>query len=562
MVGDVERLRNGMRLISGAVTAFADASGDYDQLLKIVAQSSAEVIGDTCAVSMLEPSGELRTYALFSTDPAAESYMDEFSRTPLRPGDPSTAWNVMSTGHPVFLPTIQLDAIKTRMSSRNYELMSEVGIHSLILVAMRVRSVPLGVVALWRHRPSSAPFDKLDLELAQDLANHAALAISNARLVEALRQSEELRVAQQSSIRANRFLDAIIEHIPDMVFVKDAEHLAFTRFNRAGEELLGVSRTALIGKTDYDLFPADEAKFFQAKDRETLAAKSLVEIAEEPIQTAAGPRWLHTKKVPILDEDGTPLYLLGISHDITARKRADEELRAAKEMAELASKELEAFSYSVAHDLRAPLRGIDGFSQALLDDYGDRLDEVGRSYLERCRKLAQRMAELIDDLLALSRVTRAELGREPVDIGTLGRAAAARLQRAEPDRKVEIVIAPNMLGEADPRLLSVALDNLLGNAWKFSSKVAGARIELGTEVTPSGPAYFVRDNGAGFDQQYAHQLFGVFQRLHTEVEFPGTGIGLATVARIIHRHRGRVWAEGAIGKGATFYFTLGDREAV
>ncbi len=562
MAGDVERLRNGIRLISGAVTAFADAASDYERLLSIVARSSAEVIGDTCAVSMLEPSGELRTHALFSIDPAADHYMAEFSSTPLRPGDPSTAWNVMSTGQPLFLPTIDLAAMKARISSRNYELMRKVGIHSLILVAMRVRSVPLGVVALWRHRSSSAPFDELDLELAQDLANHAALAISNARLVDALRQSEDLRVAQQSSVRANRFLDAIIEHIPDMVFVKDAESLAFTRFNRAGEELLGVPRTALIGKTDYDLFPADEAQFFQAKDRETLAAKNLVEIAEEPIQTASGQRWLHTKKVPILDEDGTPMYLLGISHDITARKRADEELRAAKEQAEFASKELEAFSYSVAHDLRAPLRGIDGFSQALLDDYGDRLDEVGLGYLERCRKLAQRMAGLIDDLLALSRVTRADLERQPVDVSNLGRAALARLQRADPDRQVEIVIAPSLMGEADPRLLSVALDNLLGNAWKFTSNVASARIELGSEVTPAGLAYFVRDSGAGFDPQYTHKLFGVFQRLHTETEFPGTGIGLATVARIIHRHRGRVWAQGAIGEGATFYFTLGDREAV
>jgi light-regulated signal transduction histidine kinase (bacteriophytochrome) len=314
----------------------------------------------------------------------------------------------------------------------------------------------------------------------------------------------------------------------------------------------------LIGKTDYDLFPPTEAAFFQAKDRETLAGKALVEIAEEPIQTASGPRWLHTKKVPILDEHGEPMYLLGISHDITERKAADEELRSAKAQAESASRELEAFSYSVAHDLRAPLRGIDGFSQALLDDYGSTLDEVGLGYLQRVRKLAQHMAELIDDLLALSRVTRADLIREPVDLSAIAAAAAGRLQRSDPARVVDVRIEPGLTVEGDSRLLSIALDNLFGNAWKFTSKVAAARIELGAETGPSGPAFFVRDNGAGFDQQYAHKLFGVFQRLHTEAEFPGTGIGLATVARIIHRPGGRVWAQGSPGNGATFYFKLGE----
>ena len=551
-----------MRLISGAVSAFAEATGDYHRLLPIVARRTAEVIGDICVVSLLDSAGDLYTRALFATDPRAEPYIAEFASSPVRAGEQSVAWNVMATGQSVFIPKVDLAAMKAQLVPRNFDLMSRVGVHSLIVVSMRVLAQPLGVIAMWRNRPDRIPFDELDLEIAQDLANHAAVAISNAKLVEALRESESVRIAQQAAVRANRFLDAIIEHIPDMVFVKDADRLAFTRFNLAGEQLLGMSRTALLGKTDYDLFPAEEAAFFQAKDRETLAGKQLVEIAEEPIQTQSGRRWLHTKKVPILDEDGTPLYLLGISHDITARKHADGQLRMAKERAEAAGKELEAFSYSVAHDLRAPLRGIDGFSQALLDDYGDRLDEVGLGYLTRVRRLAQRMAELIDDLLALSRVTRAELVYERIDLSALTLAAISRLQRLEPDRSVESVIAPDLIVNGDPRLLSIALDNLLGNAWKFTSKVAAPRIEIGAETTETGLRYFVRDNGAGFDGQYAHKLFGVFQRLHTEAEFPGTGIGLATVARIIHRHQGRAWAEGELGKGATFYFTLGDPEAV
>lgn len=560
MQGELERLRNGMRLVSGAVSAFAEATSDYQRLLTIVARSAAEAIGDICTVMLLDEAGDLHTRALFTTDPSVEHYLTALVGSPIRAGEPSMAWHVMTTGTALFVPAFDLAAAKDRMAARNHELFTTIGVHSLIVVPMRVRGVALGVVAMWRHRAERPSYDNLDLELAQDLANHAALAISNARLVEALRTSEQVHKAQLDGVRANRFLDAIIEHIPDMVFVKDADRLAFTRFNLAGEQLLGVPRSALIGKTDFDLFPAEEAAFFQAKDRETLAARKLVEIAEEPIQTKNGMRWLHTKKVPILDEDGTPLYLLGISHDITARKVADEQLRAAKDQADVASAELEAFSYSVAHDLRAPLRGIDGFSQALLDDYGDRLDEVGRGYLIRVRRLAQRMAELIDDLLALSRVTRADLVFQSVDLTALTQAAVSRLQRLEPERSVEVLVAQGLVVQADARLLSIALDNLLGNAWKFTSKVAAARIELGSEVTETGVRYFVRDNGAGFDNQYAHKLFGVFQRLHTEAEFPGTGIGLATVARIIHRHRGRVWASGVLGNGATFYFTLGDPE--
>ncbi len=559
MQGEIERLRNGMRLVSGAVSAFAEATSDYDRLLKVIARSAAETIGDICNVMLLDEAGSLHARAIFTTDPVVERYVLALSDMPITADEPSMAWNVISTGQPLFVPVFDLEAAKGRLAPRNYELVKAVGVRSLMVVPMRVRGLSLGVIAMWRHR-SDVPYDDVDRELAQDLANHAALAIWNARLVEALRASEQVRKAQQASDRANRFLDAIIENIPDMVFVKDADRLAFTRFNLAGEQLLGIPRSALIGKTDLDLFPPEEAAFFQAKDRETLAGKKLVEIAEEPIETKHGKRWLHTKKVPILDEDGTPLYLLGISHDITARKLADEQLRAATVQADAASKELEAFSYSVAHDLRAPLRGIDGFSQALLDDYGDRLDEDGRGYLDRVRKLAQRMAELIDDLLALSRVTRADLVVERVDLSALTHTAVSRLQRLEPERSVEVVVAPDLVVEADARLLAIALDNLLGNAWKFTSKVAAPRIELGVEKTETGMRYFVRDNGAGFDNQYAHKLFGVFQRLHTEAEFPGTGIGLATVARIIHRHRGRVWAESELGSGATFYFTLGDQE--
>lgn len=225
---------------------------------------------------------------------------------------------------------------------------------------------------------------------------------------------------------------------------------------------------------------------------------------------------------------------------------------------ESSNKELEAFSYSVSHDLRAPLRGIDGFSQAVLDDYGDKLDDTGKQYLQRVREASQRMAKLIDAMLNLARLIRAELIFESVDLSAIGRSVVSNLSKADPERQVEIVVADNLRTNADPDLTRVVLENLLGNAWKFSSHEEFARIELGMTYHYSQPVFFVRDNGVGFDMTYADKLFGAFQRLHAMSEFQGIGIGLATVHRIIQRHGGRIWADASVGKGATFFFTLGN----
>jgi signal transduction histidine kinase len=220
------------------------------------------------------------------------------------------------------------------------------------------------------------------------------------------------------------------------------------------------------------------------------------------------------------------------------------------------NQELEAFSYSVSHDLRAPLRSIDGFSQALLEDYEAKLDTQGKDYLQRVRSASQRMGQLIDDMLNLSRVTRTEIRRETVDLSALAHTVAAGLQKAQPQRDATFVIAEGLVANGDEGLLRVALENLLGNAWKFTGKRPDTRIEFGAIEQNGTKAYMVRDNGAGFDMAYADKLFKTFQRLHEVAEFEGTGIGLATVQRIIRRHGGSVWAEGAVDQGATFYFTL------
>jgi signal transduction histidine kinase len=225
---------------------------------------------------------------------------------------------------------------------------------------------------------------------------------------------------------------------------------------------------------------------------------------------------------------------------------------------EAANKELEAFSYSVSHDLRAPLRSIDGFSQALLEDCAGTLNEQGASYLKRVRANAQRMAELIDDLLGLARLGRGEVNRNRVNLSEIGRAVVMELRKRDPNRQVDVYIPDDLAVDADRRLVQILLENLLGNAWKFTANVASATIQVGAEYAEGRAVYFVRDNGAGFDMTYADKLFRPFQRLHGDGDFPGTGIGLATVRRIVDRHGGRVWAEGDVGAGATVYFTLPD----
>jgi light-regulated signal transduction histidine kinase (bacteriophytochrome) len=240
------------------------------------------------------------------------------------------------------------------------------------------------------------------------------------------------------------------------------------------------------------------------------------------------------------------------------KEMAKTSLRSREVQNELAAsnRELEAFSYSVSHDLRAPLRAINGFARAVLEDGAQQLDEQSKADLLRVTAAAKRMGELIDDLLKLSRTARSEMVREPVDLTCMAQEIAAQLKATGPERDTSFTIAPGLTTVGDRGLLQVALENLLGNAWKFTGKAANAKIELGVEQQDGHSAFFVRDNGAGFDMQYATKLFAPFQRMHDDDSFPGTGIGLATVQRIIRRHGGSIWAKAAVDRGATFYFAL------
>lgn len=270
---------------------------------------------------------------------------------------------------------------------------------------------------------------------------------------------------------------------------------------------------------------------------------------------------LHTSKERLVERTAQ------LEDEVRERKRARDEIlrlnaeleqRVIERTAELqaANKELEAFSYSVSHDLRAPLRAIDGFSNTLLEDYKDSLDERGQDYLQRVRNAAQRMGQLIDDILGLSRATRAEMRPQQIDMSDMAGSILDELHKSDPDRKVEVSVEPGLIVTADAHLLNIALQNLIGNAWKFTAKKDVAHIEIGGFEHNAERVYYIRDNGAGFNPDYADKLFSPFQRLHTESEFPGTGIGLALAQRIIRRHGGRIWAEGAVDQGATFYFTI------
>jgi light-regulated signal transduction histidine kinase (bacteriophytochrome) len=348
-------------------------------------------------------------------------------RSPSDPSQPRGLYQVLHTGQPEFHPEISEDMLMNSLNEEQFNLIRDLGVKSVITMPIMSRDQALGVISFVMAE-SNRHYSQADLELTNQLANRAALAVDNARL-----------------------------------------YHGATKLNDELEQRV-INRTAEL---------------------------------------------------------------------------------------EVANKELAAFSYSVSHDLRSPLRSIDGFSQALLEDYHDSLNKEAQNYLERIRTASQRMAQLIDDLLMLSRMTRSHMHRERVNLSEQAQLIVNELQEIEPDRQVTWTITPGITVEADRQLIWAVLENLLGNAWKFTGKRSAAHIEFGVTRQPDEEqVYFVQDNGAGFDMTYAEKMFGAFQRLHSLAEFPGTGIGLATVQRIIHRHGGRIWAEGEVDEGATFYFTL------
>jgi len=383
-------------------------------------------------------------------------------------------------------------------------------------------------------------------------------------LFRGIRREMLARGSSESDLReANRFLDSLIENLPVMIALKDADSLRYVRVNRTVEQLFGRSRAQLIGRNVYDFLPAEAADAVSASDREALKCDGVVDNQEHHVHTATlGLRIFHTMKLPIRDPVGRPQYVLSISTDITERKLAEQaiqELNSAllskAEQLTASNRDLESFSYSVSHDLRAPLRAIDGFAQMLEEDYGGRLDAEGMRYLGVIRTNTKRLGTLIDDLLEFSRLGRLPLSAQEINVESLVREVVAEALEGHPAAPL-VAIGPLPPVWGDRTLLRQVWTNLIANAIKYSGKAAEPRIEVSGRQEAAENVYWVRDNGVGFDMEYANKLFGVFQRLHRADEFSGTGVGLAIVQRVVARHGGRVWADGKVDGGAMFSFSL------
>ena len=444
---------------------------------------------------------------------------------------------------------------------------------SLLFAPVRKDAEVIGALSIQSYTPNA--YTQADLELLQALADHCGGALERLRAEEEVgRLNRELRHHLEE-------LETLFDAAPVGIAVSRDPECRIVRGNPACAAMLGVNGAEHVFGNGSES-SALRAKILQqgkevpaeALPMQSAARKGVRINGEELDFVFSDGRVLnaYVSASPLYDEAGRVRGSLGIFVDLTERRRTEAELRRRDEevlrlnvelerrvcertaQLEAINRELEAFSYSVSHDLRAPLRSIRGFSEVLLQRYSSSLDKRGQEFLKRTCESSQQMDRLIEDLLQLSRLSRGELRRSPVNLSNLAAAIGDELRQAEPQRSVELVIAPHLCAEGDDRLLRVVLENLLRNAWKFTAKKPAARIEFG--FAPERPAFFVRDNGAGFDMAYADKLFGVFQRLHSTSEFPGTGVGLATVQRIINRHGGFAWAEGAPDRGATFYFSL------
>jgi PAS domain S-box-containing protein len=428
------------------------------------------------------------------------------------------------------------------------------GYESVALIPLRVGNEPLGLLQLNDRRPGV--HSETSVALWERLARHLAVALAKLRAEEALHENTERLLRAQS-----------LAHIGDWDW-----EIAGGQVTWSDEvyKIYGVDPSFVTTfETIMPLVHEDDRQGVIDTVERMMRDLDTTELEFRIVRPSGEIRHLRQTVTVERNMDGQAVRAFGIHQDITERRADEEQIRILNAeleqrvedrtgQLEAANKELEAFSYSVSHDLRSPLRAIDGFSLALLEDCGEVLDATGRDYLGRVRAASQRMGLLIDDLLRLSRVSRDSMTPRRIDLSKLARAAIADLRANEPERAVEVLIEPHVLCTADRRLLGIALDNLLGNAWKFTAGIPDARIEFGViDYDGAPPAYFVRDNGAGFDDTYAGTLFQPFQRLHRSDEYPGTGIGLAIVNRVVARHGGRVWAEGEVGGGAAFYFTLG-----
>ncbi len=385
-------------------------------------------------------------------------------------------------------------------------------------------------------------------------SSFTALTKSEAELKQHRNHLEELVVERTKAVEQQA---RIIDQIHDSVVSTDLDAIV-TSWNKGAERLFGYTAKEAIGKHIAFVYPEEERIRLRDNVIKPLLEKGKQETEVKTRRKNGELFYVHLSLSLLHDEAGVIRGMIGYAMDITAHREAQREAERKTIDLEATNKELETFAYSVSHDLRAPLRSIEGFSRLVLEDYADRLDATGQDYLERIRAGALRMSQLIDDLLDLSRYTRVNLNPTDIDLTQLAHEIMAHLQQQHPERSATITIDPAMRAQGDKGLFKAVLENLLGNSWKYTGKTAHTEIEFRCREMEGEKVFYIRDNGAGFDMAYSNKLFGVFQRLHSNTEFPGLGVGLATVQRIIQRHGGRIWADAAVNNGATFYFTIND----
>lgn len=548
------RLDEARRAAEYAVARAVSEEHSEREAVERILGTVCEILGWDCGVyRMSDPATQLVSCPYFWSKPEPElrALVETLAETRYLDAD-TMYWRTVDLGHP------QWDNdLPRRVGARLRVKVEQARVCSALSVPVTAAERFLGVLQFF-GRSTNRPENVL-LDAMQAVGHQVGQFIERKR-VEAQRHQSDERLR---NIAAN---------IPGIVFeyrLRPDQSAAFEFVSERALDMLEESPEQLVRdpRLMFRLVEPAYRRQLLRTMRVSRHTRSLW-LSEMPIRTRSGRmRWVRGQSMPKYLDDGSVVWD-GVIVDVTAQKQAEQaiqqmneqlERRVADRTAQLsaANRELESFAYSVSHDLRAPLRSIAGFSRILMEEYGRALEPTAANYLSRVRNAAERMGELIDDLLSLSRVTRSELKRVRTDLSAIAESIVQELHAETPDRVVQVSIHPGMSCLADPSLIRIALYNLIGNAWKFTSKRTGASIEFGALTQRNKTVYYVRDNGAGFDMEHAGKLFGAFQRLHSPRDFEGTGVGLATVSRIIDRHGGTVWAESMVDQGATFYFTLG-----
>jgi PAS domain S-box-containing protein len=551
--------------IAEASDAFNEAVPDIEALLSIVAEQISRTTGDFCSVVLLSPDGlRIEPVAAYHPDPRVLQDASVMLGVPIAI-DAAGPWKTVLQERRSVVIAIDPDHLPPTLAPHQARHMQRWRIREAAMIPMVAQDRVVGGLNLNRME-GSAPLREEDIRLLEGLANRAGRAIAIAQLMrdQKLTANElEIKVAERVKelSATNRFLDSVIENIPNMVFVKDATELRFVRFNLAGENLLGLPREQMIGKNDFDFFPAEQAEQFISADRRTLRNRDLVDVPEETIQTVKGDRILHTKKIPILDATGAPAFLLGISEDITDAKRAQEALRQAQEEADRANRAKSQFLANMSHELRTPLNAILGFSELLGDDKTGQFSEATRlRFLGSIHSSGKHLLQLINDILDLSKVEagQMDLQLQPVALGTIIEDVRSTAEPLARSKEVELNtnLVPEITLIADMAKVRQMLLNLVSNAIKFTPR--GGRIDIRMRRVDVWAEIAVRDTGIGIEKEDLGRLFKEFQQLDdgSGQRQEGTGLGLALTRRFAELHGGQVTVESAVGSGSTFTLRL------